>query len=317
MVHLTTENLIAVLEARVSHNWRASMASIGASEHLAYKWLAASKHAAKDDDVSSIFFLEHRGVWDYWNAHARRSRAEALIALDSTILHQALSGIEIPILDSQGRQLWKENPATVGKDDDTCDLEFGLGNWSRILRDPQGRAVPLTKTERLPGTVINKVLDQIPGYRNEAPSVHVHNNLQMSAPLRVLRREAARPGEPLSLPAPSPAKEDLPIVRELRERLKAASDPNRKTAKPDPHLKPVEIMGRATGDKPDQVSTFPADVPQTLADHPRAYTAEPTLVPAPPKNYARRLSSGGIDQAGMGKGPDPSLIGKSRGFRVS
>ena len=310
MSHLTPENLVLVLEARVSHNWRASMSSIGASEALAYKWLATSKHAAKDQDVSSIFFMEHRGVWDYWHAHARRSRAEALIALDSTIIHQALHGIVVPLLDAQGRQLWAENPETVGKDDDVLDLEFGAGKWSRIMRDAQGRAVALTKTERLPGTVINKVLDQIPGYRGDAPSVHVHNNFNSSS-IKALQR----PAQP-ALPPP----QETEMVRELRALHKTAlANPNRPTSKPDPTLKPVEIMGRATGDKPDQVSSFPQDVPPTpdIRDHSRAYTAEPTLIPAEPVNYARRLSSGGIDAAGMGRGPDPSLIGKSRGFRTA
>jgi hypothetical protein len=312
--HFSTENLVRVLDALVIRpRWAAAMASIGASEETAFKWLAKSRAAMKDQDESSPCFLEWREVWDFWHVHCGRARRESLVAYDALIRDQCFHGIEVPILDAQGRQLWKTDPLTVGKDDDALDLEFGEGKWSRILRDNQGRAQPLTRTEQVPATTRNKVLDQIGGYRDAAPSVHVHNNLHVSSPLKALRRAPAGPGEQASLPAPS----QTPMVRDLLEHLKAASDPNRKTAKPDPTLKPVEIMGRATGDKPDQVSTFPADVPQTLADHPRAYTAEPTLVPAAKPNYARRLSSGGIDQAGMGKGPDPSLIGKSRGFRTA
>ena len=309
-IHFSTENLIRVLDMLVIRpRWQAAMASIGASEDTAFKWLAKSKAAMKDQDESSQWFIEWREVWDFWHCHCGRARRESFVSYDAIIRDQAMYGIEIPMLDSQGRQLWKENPATVGYDDAMLDVIFGAGNWSRILRDEKGNAVPLTRTEQIPATTRNKVLDQIGGYREAPPQTHIHNNLHVSAPLRALRRAPAGPAEPLRLPPPSPPQETA-LVRDLRERLKAGVT----NPKPDG---PVEILGRMTGDKPDQVSSFPADDPQTLADHPRAYQGEPTLVPVEKPNYARRLSTGGIDQSGMGRGPDPSLIGKSRGFRTA
>jgi hypothetical protein len=307
-LHLSTKNLEHVLDALVTRpRWQSAMASIGASEPLAFKWLAQSKYAKKDDDVSSIFYLEWRGIFNWWHEHAITARRESLVSYEALVRDQAMNGIEIPILDSQGRQLWKENPATVGKDDDVLDLEFGAGKWSRIMRDENGNAVPLTRTEQVPATTRNKILDQIRGYRDAPPSVHIHNNLRVSPPIKALRRAPAGPAEPARLPPP---KEETALVRDLRARLKAGVT----NPKPDG---PVEILGRATGDKPDNVSSFPQDVPPTLADHPRAYQGEPTHVPAEKPNYARKLSTGGIDQAGMGRGPDPSLIGKSRGFRTA
>lgn len=308
-IHLSTDNLIRVLEAyALGRRWRGAMESIGAAESSAYKWLTASKYAQRDDDVNSVFFIEHRGAWDYWHNHCRRARSEALNGFESTVREQATFGVDVPVIGPNG-QLWKENPATVGKDDDTLDLIYGIGKWDRLLRDSEGNAIALTKTEQLPATTRNKILDQIPGYRDAPPQINIRNSVHLSAPIKALRREAPRPGEPASLPPP---KEQTPMVRDLLAHLKAG------VANPKPDG-PVEIFGRATGDKPDNVSTFPADEPQTLADHPRVYTAEPTLVPAPPPvtNYARKLSTGGIDAAGMGRGPDPSLIGKSRGFKVA
>ena len=73
MTKLTTENLIKVLDACVvTPHWRKAMATIRASEALAFSWRAKSIKALKDSDTSSEFFIEWRGVWDFWHCHAGR-----------------------------------------------------------------------------------------------------------------------------------------------------------------------------------------------------------------------------------------------------
>src|ERR1700686_197246 len=92
---LTTEHLVRVLDALVATpKWAKAMACIRASESLAFNWRAQSIHAAKNNDTSSVFFVEWRHVYDFWHAHAGRARTENIITYEATVRDQALNGIE-------------------------------------------------------------------------------------------------------------------------------------------------------------------------------------------------------------------------------
>ncbi|HUI12585.1 MAG TPA: hypothetical protein VL048_03840 [Xanthobacteraceae bacterium] len=166
MTHLTTDNLIRVTETLVTHpKWATAMASIGASEQLAFNWLARSRQAQRDDDTASPFFLEWRGVTDYWHVHCGRARKESLIVYEATVRHQAIHGVEVPVLNGEGQYVYKLNPQFIGwSDDDMRLLDFDPMR-DRILRDKDDLPVIMTRTEQLPATTRNKVLELIPDYQ--------------------------------------------------------------------------------------------------------------------------------------------------------
>jgi hypothetical protein len=295
--NITAENLVTVLNAvMIRPRWRPAMAAIGMSEQTAFKWMDKSRAAAREGDTSSPFYLQWSEKLDWWHHHIGRARNNNLIAYEAIVRDQAAFGIEVPMLDVQGRQIWKEDPAKAGMTDQEL-LDF-YGTKDRLLRDAKGDAIPQVRIEQVPATTRNLILQQIPNYRPDPPSTHVHNNTAVfvggaSPAIAALRK-------PPALPAP-----ETDMVRDLRAHLAKGVT----NAKPDG---PVEILGRPTGDKPDRVS-HPSNetaVPD-LRDHPRAYT-----VPAPAPDYSRKVSSGGIDQAGIGRGPDPSKLNGVQGFKV-
>lgn len=165
MTHLTSDNLQHVCETLVTHpKWATAMASIGASEQLAFNWLARSRQAQRDDDTASPFLLEWRGVTDYWHVHCGRARKESLIVYEATVRHQAIHGVEIPVLNGDGQYVYKLDPKFVGwSDDDMRLLDFDPVR-DRILRGPDGLPVIMTRTEQLPATTRNKILELIPDY---------------------------------------------------------------------------------------------------------------------------------------------------------
>ena len=74
MTKLTVENLIRTCEvASINAPYKAIMASIGASEGLAYHYRRLSIAAEKADDRSSPFYFEWRqGQWDSGTGKLRR-----------------------------------------------------------------------------------------------------------------------------------------------------------------------------------------------------------------------------------------------------
>jgi hypothetical protein len=163
--HLSTENLLKVLDQLVvTPNWRKAMARIGASEGLAFVWRAQAIKARKDGDTSTPLFLEWRGTYDYWDAHASRARVENVIIFESAIRDQALNGIEHVVLGPDQRPVYKENPAYIGRDDEYVMLSEGCAPGEvaryRLQLDAKGNPVPLTKIEQLPAPLRLRVLEQ-------------------------------------------------------------------------------------------------------------------------------------------------------------
>jgi hypothetical protein len=172
MAHLTTANLQKVLDALVvTPHWRKAMATIRASEPLAFSWRAKSIKAQKDGDTSSEFFIEWRGTFDFWHCHAARARSENIILYEAAIRDQALNGIEEAVLGPDQRPLYRERPEYIGRDDDYVRQAEGLMDiedvaWHRLEHDPKtGHPIPLTKHTQLAAPIKLRVLEQTPSYR--------------------------------------------------------------------------------------------------------------------------------------------------------
>ncbi len=194
MAKLTTENLQRVLDACVVNpNWKKAMWTIRASESLAFVWRAQSMKAQKDNDTSSVFFVEWRNTYDFWHNHAGRARTESVILYESVIRDQAMNGIETPVLGPDQRPIYRER--YIGRSDDYVRQAEGLGDWEdvapyRLERDAKGNPIPLTKIEQLPAPLRLRVLEQDKRYvHREEHDVHVTGEIVTAKPLQRLPGE--------------------------------------------------------------------------------------------------------------------------------
>src|ERR1039458_10346307 len=154
---LTTPNLQRTLDTLLNvPDWRLAMQTVRASESTAFQWRAKSIAAQKANDTSSIFWLEWRGAFDFWHNHAARARTENVILYESVIRHQALHGIETPVLGPDQRPVYAEDPDLLDVDDDTLWRIYGRRN--RYLLDDKKRPIALTKIEQLPAPLRLRVL---------------------------------------------------------------------------------------------------------------------------------------------------------------
>jgi hypothetical protein len=293
---LTAEHLVRVLDALVATpKWAKAMASIRASESLAFNWRAQSIHAAKDNDTSSVFYLEWRGAWDYWHCHAGRARTENIITYEATVRDQALNGIEHVVLGPDQRPIYRERPEYIGRSDDYVMLSEGCKpdevKFYRLEHDAKGHPIPLTKIEQIPAPLRLRVLEQDRRYveRKEIDS-HVSGEITVAKPL------ARLPGE---------ARPDVARLRQL-----ASMSPDERREKLGASKVPLDANGRRTL----QVGTLPSgrddNLPALTKPAPSPYVAPyrapEAPEPTPRPSYARppqRLDKG--EEIGHGRDIPP------------
>jgi hypothetical protein len=268
MAHLTTENLVKVLDALVTTpHWRKAMGVIRASEKLAFYWRAQSIKAAKDNDTSSIFFLEFRGTFDFWHAHAGRARTENIILHEATVRDQSLNGIEEPIFGPDQKPIWKEDPRFIGRDDAYVRATLGMADfedvtpWHRLEHDASGNPIQLTKRTQIPAPLRLRVLEQDRRYvERKEHDVKIEGEIAVAKPLQRL------PGE------------ERPDVARLR--ALAALPPEKRREQMGASGVPLDAHGHRTM----SVSTLPPE-------------------PKPQPSYARPPQN--LDTAGTGRGEPP------------
>lgn len=271
--HLTTESLVKILDALVtSPRWAKAMATIRASETLAFRWRAQSMKAHKENDTSSIFFLEWRGAWDFWHCHAGRARTENIILHEATIRDQSINGVETVVHGPDQKILYRENPRYIGRDDDFIRLSEGLDagadvRWYRLEHDAKGHPIPLTKIEQLPAPLRLAVLKQDKRYIDQQDvNLHVTGEIQTAKPLQRL------PGE------------ERPDIARLR--ALAALPPAQRREQMGASAVPLDTNGRRT---------IPA--PTTL---PPARDARPSYArPAPSLDTGEGTGRGVVPDGGM------------------
>jgi len=297
MTVLSTENLTKILDRLVSRpSWAKVMASIGASERLAFVWRAQSVTAAKDDDRSSPFFLEWRGAFDYWHNHAGRARVENIITYEAQIRDECVNGRETPVLGPDQRPIYRERPEYIGKSDEWVMLSEGCSEgdvkFYRLEHDAKGHPVPLTKVEFPPAPVRLRVLEQDRRYvESKNLDVNVTGEIVHAKPL------ARLPGE------------QRPDVARLRE-LAAMTAEERRAA-----LGASGVAMDANGRRALPLLAAPTDARADDAGHglrhpapgyvaPPKPTPEPAAEPRP--SYARperSMDHTGRGEPGEGGGP--------------
>ncbi len=293
---LTTENLVKVLDQLVTTpHWRKAMGVIRASEPLAFVWRSQSIKAAKDNDTSSIFFLEWRGVFDFWHAHAGRARMENVILHEAAIRDQSLNGIEEPIYGPDQKPIWKDDSRFIGRDDDYVREVLGMADfedvtpWHRLEHDAQGNPVQLTKHTQIPAPLRLRVLEQDRRYiERKEHDVKIEGEITVAKPLQRL------PGE---------ARPDVAKLRAL-----AALPPEKRREQIGASKHPLDANGHRTMPPTGLPSARDDNLP--VIEKPSPYAAyqppEPKLNPsdAPRPSYARpeqRLDVG--EQTGRGTPP--------------
>jgi hypothetical protein len=297
---LTTVNLEKVLDQSVkTPNWKRAMQAIHASEDLAFRWRCQSLAAQKANDMSSIFWLEWRGAFDWWHNHAGRARTENIITYEASIRDQALNGIEHVVLGPDQRPVYRENPAYIGKSDaQVMDAEFckpGEVARYRLLLDEKGNPIPMTKVEQIPAPLRLRVLEQDPRYiAKQDVAVKVEGEITVAKPLQRL------PGE------------ERPDVERLK-RL-AAMTPEQRRELIGASAVPLDANGHRTiasglppGKRDDDLPVL--EKPSPYKPYVPPASAEPPQAPPPrPSKPSTALDAG--ERIGRGEPP-------AGGFRVS
>jgi hypothetical protein len=194
---LSTASLLRVLDILVEFStWADAMKHVGGSERLAFEWRAKCRKAMKENDLSSMFWLEWRGNFDWWANHCGTARREHLIATEAKIRGQAKDGISEPIFGPTGAPVYKENPLYVGRSDQYIrDMEILAPDddvaWYRLAHDENGHPIQLTKQVNIPAPLRRAVLAAAhPDYR-ESLDVNVEHSgtVHVAKPLERLASE--------------------------------------------------------------------------------------------------------------------------------
>jgi hypothetical protein len=303
MAHLTTKNLQKLCDILVSRpSWRVAMGALGASESLAFSWRMKSIAAQKDNDTSSPFFFEHRGIYDFFHCHAGRARLENVMLHESTIRDQSLRGIETVVRGPDQKILYQEREEYIGRSDAYVRTAEGLGDWEddvswhRLKRGPDGNPLPQTKVEQLPAPLRLRILEQDRRYvARQEIDTKISGEITVAKPLQRLRGEERPPGtlEKLKRLASMTAEQ-------RREALGASAVPLDSTGRVTQVNRGVPL---AIGDN------RPDDGPELKKPpNPRAYQ-EPKLNPPTRPSYARptdqSLDHG--ERTGRGEPPDGGM----------
>ncbi len=284
---LTTENLIKVLNACVvTPHWRKAMATIRASEALAFVWRAQSIKAKEANDTSSVFWIEFRGVYDFWHCHAGRARVENVQVIESAIRDRVLNGTTEPIFGPDQKPIWKEDPRFIGRSDDYVREVLDMADfedvtpWHRLLHDENGNAIQATKQVLPPAPVQLRVLEQDRRYvERKEVDAHVTGEITVAKPLQRL---------------PSEPRPDVAKLRAL-----ASLPPETRREQIGASKVPLDVHGNRT---------IPRVLPPGHRDDDLPKIEPLPLQPTRP-SYARPARS--LDNAGTGHGEPPP-----GGFRV-
>jgi hypothetical protein len=296
--HLNERNLVLILNRLVDRpSWKKVMASIGASEATAFVWRAQSIKAAKENDRSSIFFLEWRGTWDFWHNHAGRSRMENIITYEASIRDEALNGREVAVLGPDQKPVYRERPEYIGRPDDFVMLSEGCEPsevpFFRLERDAKGRPIPLTKLEFPPAPVRLRILEQDRRYVERK-----NLDVQHSGEVAVAKPLQRLPGE------------QRPDVEHLR-RLAAMTPEQRRAA-----LGASRVPTTLPQLSPAHHNDAPDDASRGMRPAPQGYTPPPAPAPEPapepPRPSYARPKERPYSEDHIGEGTPPP-----GGFRVA
>jgi hypothetical protein len=201
---LTTANLAKVLDTLVEQPvWDLAMRSVGGRERTAFEWRAKCIKAMKENDLSSPFWMEWRGVFDWWTSHCGRARAEHRISTEAVFRAQAKDGIEEKVYGPDQKPVWKENLRYVGRSDEFVMLSEDCTAddvaWHRLEHDPDGNPVQLTRVNQLPAPLRKiAVAASHPDFREQLDvNVEHSGTVHVAKPLERLASEPRAGAEEL------------------------------------------------------------------------------------------------------------------------
>lgn len=292
MTHLTFENLIKTCEvASLNAPYKAIMASIGASEDLAYHWRTQSIRAEKEGDNSSIFYFEWRaGQFGYWHHKIAQARIDFIQGYEAELRHECRFGREEVVLGPTQEVVYKIDPELLLVSDE--DLGNIYGRSDRYLLDPETKLpVPLIRLVFPPPAIRLRILEQDRRY------------------LATQNLDVNLTGTVTHTPAPLQRRvgEERPDIAALRALAKI---PPKHPFPLDKHgHRTIPQLGAPRGD--DRSDHVKEQQPIPAAPNPRAYY-EPELKPpnAPQTSYAKPVKN--LDQASRGAGVPPP-----GGFKVA
>jgi hypothetical protein len=335
------ETITDLLDALLVGTMAEAARRVGISPSLPWKWLVRSRLG--DPAFQEITFC---GVVAAFHVHYTQN-VPTLMAkqIEQTALERARDGVYTDVFFQGQRQYERVlKPEFAGKSDD--DLMFEVGaDFKTICYETRPTRQWLKPSDAL----VTKVLES---WQRKRYGAHQEVSVTYGGVLRLERPEeqakvidqtpevfeqdaeaAQEGGHHLALARPAkdsaemdkwsaagefaPAPVTFVDAKGARTELRADLEQRLQTLKergPE-HKQPSHHV--AVGKPDDEPKTEPQPTPQTLADHPRAYYVEKLQPARKPPSCSRDEHNVGTGREGLGVGPDPSMIGGSRGFRMT
>jgi hypothetical protein len=320
MTYLSPTNLcITIAAARERPTWAAIMASIGAGEALAYKWLRMSKkdQEARTQAESKFYVTFEADGADYWHEHLKRSKAAFMSGFERKILDACANNLTETCFDpSTGRPLQMLNANYLYR---TAEWFAENEEWPGQLKYEWERDLitdeilqplrPIWQTKIVQSSAqikIRALASHLSQWSEKIESTHTvqgHVVHHMAVPKFVPKAVREQTGDVVDadftevreqLPGPD-ARRDITELRAQAERI--LNDPNRVT-KPTGTVRmgdgtPLNDR-RAGAEKPDHEDELPPAPRSVAADKPRPKEATQAQ-PARPPSYARRETNNPYD----------------------
>jgi hypothetical protein len=244
MAVISPRNLCALLDnIQAGQNFSTAMLNVGGGESAGWSWVRKS-HAAEDageTDDSTLFYFRwpSDGEKDYLHNHVVKARARR-----GAMLTSALFTGDVVIRDGK--------------------VAFEPDDFGGIALDDNGIPIPVRPTVR-PVRIV------LPAPQRELSPA----SFGTVSPARKAKIAVAKvpPPNALSDYIAANKKASSPLRKELEAKLaEARANPNRVTAKPNPSLAPVHILGRGGNNDPTERINQPSNqenMPTRMADAPR------------------------------------------------
>ena len=342
------EKIPALLDNLLSASMAESARRCGVSPSLPWKWLVQSKLGKPE-----LQEIEFCGVIAPFHVHyAQNVPALTAMQIQQTALERARDGVLTDVF-FQGVRMFEEvlRPEYEGRTDD--DLMFEIGPdyravcYERVptkqwLKPSDALVVKMLESWNRKRYGAHQTIDVQYGgvlrLEKDAPAKPIADQ-KTAAVFEEVEDEEQQRGGHLALAAPAKSSADFEERAASGEFDQAPvtfrdADGNQASLRPDiEELRRQAAELRAHGPKHRQpshrVEVFKPDEsdkaviedeepePQTLADHPRAYSVpKPNLYKGPP-GYTKPERDVGSGREGIGRGPDPEKIGGHQGFPMS
>lgn len=149
----TLRKFLVVLDATL--NYSASIRKIGyRSTDTFYQWIKRSREAQKNDDTTSMYWLEVDGAFDWFHQWVAECHDRSIADIEANARLRARDGT-LHVVRFRGETVYRRDPALVGR---PWLIEL-LGLPDDLLRDPKtGLPQPELEWCAPPAELVDKVL---------------------------------------------------------------------------------------------------------------------------------------------------------------